>query len=175
MQTTKRVAASALASLLAAFGLLFGLAGTAHAATCSGTYPPTSCSGTVSSSVVGPGGRLSFSASGFQPLESVAADIHSTAVYVGTFQADSTGTVSGTVTVPANEPTGQHELVLTGQRSGAVVSIPFTITRVQAGKAKGLPFTGQNTLAFLAVGAGLVVAGGGTVVAGRLRRHRTSD
>ncbi len=49
----------------------------------------------------------------------------------------------------------------------AAVSPTFGATRVAAASPTALPFTGGTTALLLALGTGLVVAGGGLVVSGR--------
>lgn len=163
-----------VALLVALLGVAPSLAG---AATCSssGSYPPGACSVSVSVTVITPGGSFSFTTPPvFDPGELVNATIHSQVYQVGTFRANSSGAVSGTVTVPSTIAPGTHEFILTGETSGQVVSTTFQVVLPAAAAAPpsnaSLPFTGAVVFPVLGAGAGLLVAGG--VLLFLLRRRR---
>ncbi|HSF27165.1 MAG TPA: fibronectin type III domain-containing protein [Actinomycetes bacterium] len=65
--------------------------------------------------------------SGFGPDEPVSATLHSTPVDLGTLTAAADGTVTGTVTIPADTPAGDHTIQLVGQNTGHVVDIPISV------------------------------------------------
>jgi hypothetical protein len=56
----------------------------------------------------------------FQPGERVRAQMHSSELDLGTLEAGPDGTVVFTWVIPADTSLGQHEVVLTGSRSGSV-------------------------------------------------------
>ncbi|TQK50642.1 LPXTG-motif cell wall-anchored protein [Streptomyces sp. SLBN-118] len=53
---------------------------------------------------------------------------HGGTVYLGTFTADGTGAVSGTVTIPERTRPGDYLFTLEGQESGITLSAPLTVT-----------------------------------------------
>ena len=82
-------------------------------------------SASVGSSTVTVGGKLSVSARGFVPGETVTATVHSEPVVIGSKAADASGAVSFTWTVPRGFVAGAHEVVLVAD-SGSV-RVPFTV------------------------------------------------
>jgi hypothetical protein len=64
---------------------------------------------------------------GFKPSEAVTVAIHSTAIQLGTFTANSIGVASGAIMIPVGTIVGYHEIYLTGTTSGHVVVIPAWI------------------------------------------------
>lgn len=175
----RKSALAGLSLIVTAFALFIGLAGPASAApACEGGYPPAQCTVQLSSNVVAPGGTLSFSADGFQAGETVIATVHSAPIQVGTFEANSDGVVSGTVTIPTSLDPGRHTLTLTGTASGVVKSSNFTVTAAAAAGAPGvghnsggtLAFTGMQVVSFLGAAAVLIVAGSLLLVVSRRRR-----
>lgn len=145
------------------------------------SYPANNnCTYTISVTIVTPGGTITFTITGiFTPFESITIYIHSTPVVVGHLTADAHGNVSGTVTVPADTPPGQHTLEAVGA-NGQTASIPFTVsatpgsTTGASGSSSGsLPFTGADIAAMSAVGAALIIGGGVAFTTGR-RRKRAS-
>jgi Carboxypeptidase regulatory-like domain len=71
----------------------------------------------LSAGTVQPGGAVHVTGAGFVPGESVAVELHSDPIALGTVTADSDGVVDTTVTIPADAPAGAHRIVLTGQMS----------------------------------------------------------
>ena len=103
---------------------------------------------------------------GFQPFEVVRVTLHSTPQNVGVFTADASGTVTVSFTVPAGTPVSDdHTLVLVGDK-GTYFQEAFEVAAV--GDAR-LAYTGASVGLPLALGAGLLVAGGGVLVATRRR------
>jgi hypothetical protein len=66
-----------------------------------------------------------FTAGGFTAGEKVSETLHSTPVHVGDVRAGRKGTVSAAVKVPKSLPVGEHELLLTGLKSGHVDAMSF--------------------------------------------------
>jgi LPXTG-motif cell wall-anchored protein len=128
----------------------------------------------LTSSVVARGGQDHGRGSGFQSHERVNVYIHSNLVFVGSTIADSNGVAELTFTVPASLPAGHHTVEFVGESSGQVDSAPLTITGSSVAPASSgstLPFTGGSDVWQLtAIGAGLVLVGGGVVVGVRRRR-----
>jgi len=104
----------------------------------------------------GAGSSITVTGTGFEPGESVAIELHSTPVLLGTVIANSSGAISGTFTIPASAPEGSHSLVLTGSVTG-VSSGGITI-------GGPLAFTGTNpvplglgAVALVGIGIGLIL------------------
>jgi hypothetical protein len=106
-----------------------------------------------------PGAMLSFDLVGYLPYENVAVVAYSTPIFLGWFQADATGRVSGSVAIPAALEGGTHTLQLTGASSGFVASGSFTLLALAASGAEittlwlGLALLGTGGV-LLAVRAG---------------------
>jgi hypothetical protein len=122
---------------------------------------------TSGSSIVRPGGTLSYAAKGFWAGETVSIVANSTPVNLGTTKADANGNVSGTVTIPSTMALGAHTLVLTGQSSGVVVNIAFTVGSVP-GASTDVVSSGW-TIPVLALGATGAVS---AISAGLIARRR---
>jgi hypothetical protein len=117
---------------------------------------------------------------GFQPYEVVTVTLHSTPQTVGTFTADAQGTVTVTFTLPAGTPVGNHTLVYEGdqgtyfQESIAVAAAsPAAATATAA--SGGLAYTGASIALPLALGTGLLAAGGGALLITRRRSAGASQ
>jgi len=82
-----------------------------------------------------PGAQLAFDLTGYLPYENVAVVAYSTPVFLGWFQADATGRVSGSVAIPAGLEGGTHTPQLTGATSGFVASGSFTLLALAASGA----------------------------------------
>jgi hypothetical protein len=154
----------------------------AQAATCTDAYGnAAACAGSGSStSQAGPGDTVNETATGFGSGSNADADFESTPIPLGTFKADSTGTVRFSFKVPKVAP-GLHHVVVRGvSPTGAahIVSLPITVTGgAAAGGAaggRGLPFTGFELGAASLLGAGLLGAGTVAVVSGRKRKSGLS-
>lgn len=111
------------------------------------------------------GGTLSFDLDGFLPYENVSVVVYSTPVFLGWFQADAAGRVSGTVTLPAGLEGGTHTLQLTGAASGFVASGSFVLLALAA--------SGADTDA-LWMGTALLGLGGALLVARAGGRRRAA-
>lgn len=140
--------------------------GTTTAPTDAPTGTPTDAPGattstvTFSASEVAPGASQTATATGFTAGESVTAVMYSDPVNVGTFMADDSGTVRATFTVPAGTPAGEHRLVLTGQRSGAVAEGTFAVgTNPVAAVFGALASTGTDANRWAWAGVLLLVSG----------------
>ena len=88
---------------------------------------------------------------------------------LGSTTADSEGNFRATLTIPSSLAPGVYTLIAT---SGGEVLSTATI-RVLAATTGGLAFTGSNVGPGLAVGVGLIVAGGLLLLAVRRRRRST--
>lgn len=127
----------------------------------------------------------------FAPGQRVAFGVESVFQQLGTAIASADGEVAATFTVPTNLTDGQHHVVFKGTGFDGQpneVRIPFVVnggrftgTGAGAGTGAGsgtvnvggvqLPRTGSDELVpLLVLGAGLVVAGGSTVMVARRRR-----
>src|SRR5262249_30594541 len=108
--------------------------------------------------------------------EKVKAEFHSTPVDAGTFTADPSGNISGTLAIPASLAAGSHTLTLTGEFVSS--SYAFQVVNAPAPSASTseptptteLPHTGASTLRPTALAILLIILGGVTLVGARRRR-----
>jgi hypothetical protein len=140
-----------------------------------GHQPPGQCyQGSANKTIVTPGGTMTFSgpAGGFGNGESYGLFVFSTQQQVGSGQAATDGSFTTTVTIPSSLPAGRHTLEAYGNTSHNAVAVQFTVAAATASGSKGLPFTGADYVwPMTAAGAGLIVAGGLTMLSVR-RKHR---
>ena len=185
------LASAASAAVLVAAPLVG--AQTAHAQPPSPTcyaYPPVPPQLTLSRTAVPAGGTLTFRGNCFAPFERVVAELHSHEVVLGKFKADARGVVTGKVTIPRKTKLGYHTFELEGRKSGLELSARIKVLRAkhvqghrgpeQSDWSDGrgnshhrpaLAATGsEQALAVSGIAAGLVAAGGGTMLAVRRRR-----
>lgn len=81
--------------------------------------------------VVGPGGRITITGTGYQKFSPVRIFMMSTPVELGTAWTDTNGKFTLTVTVPTDVVTGSHELQINGYNtSGAVRSASLAVQSV---------------------------------------------
>ncbi|GAA2974987.1 hypothetical protein [Actinokineospora diospyrosa] len=97
--------------------------------------PPTAAplpvrAATVSaaSGAVAAGGTVSVTGSGFSADEQVNVVLKSDPLFLAPARADAAGAVSYTAVIPADVPAGAHTLEFTGSKSGAVGSVPLTVS-----------------------------------------------
>jgi LPXTG cell wall anchor motif len=121
----------------------------------------------VSSSSLGAGSQVLAAGPVLARLAEAADSRVGGAVPGATAAAD--GSFRTTVTIPAGTRPGVY--TLTASSRGEVLSV--ATIRVVAVIAGGLPFTGTDLVPGLALGAGLIVAGGLLLLAVR-RRHRST-
>jgi hypothetical protein len=163
-------------------------------------YPPSPSEGlTVSESTVTPGESITVSGNGAAPGATVTITLTRVSsslgaghrviaagpalarlvvaflplaqgsVTLGRTTAEDDGSFSVTVTIPLDTDPGVY--TLSAISGGEVLSVA-TIRVVAA--SGGLPFTGTDVVPGLAVGAGLIVAGGLLLLAVRRRRRSTA-
>jgi hypothetical protein len=163
-------------------------------------YPPGSDEGlTVSESTVSPGESFTVSGDGAEPgatitvtltrvssslgaghqivaaspalarLVAASRPLAQGTVNLGRTTAEDDGSFSVTVTIPSTTDPGVY--TLSAISGGEVLSVA-TIRVVAA--SGGLPFTGADVVPGLAVGAGLIIAGGLLLLAVRRRRRSTA-
>jgi len=137
------------------------------------TDPAANTPGTGSTSTTAtatPGAKITKVFTGFQPYEVVTLVLHSDPVVLGTFTADADGVVTAEFTLPAGTELGTHHLVLDGDM-GTHYSEEFVVTGTAAtvSDSESLAYTGASVGLPLALGAGLLVAGGGALVVTRRR------
>ncbi|WP_116453173.1 LPXTG cell wall anchor domain-containing protein [Blastococcus litoris] len=113
---------------------------------------------------VAPGEKRMLRLSGYLPNEVVTLVLHSTPQNLGTFTADSSGTITVAFTVPAGTPAGAHNLVVT-RADGTTVTYPVTVAKA----GPRLASTGADVTVPLVLGGGLVLAGAGALVVARRR------
>ena len=117
---------------------------------------------------VAPGEKRVLRLTGYLPNETVTLVLHSTPQNLGTFTADSSGTVTVAFTAPAGTPAGAHNLVVT-RADGSTVTYPVTIAAAAAARPT-LASTGADVTAPLLVGITLLLAGAGALFLARRSR-----
>lgn len=129
-----------------------------------------------------PDQSVTLAGSGFQPDESVEVDVHSAATKLATTQADASGHISVTVTLPSTLSNGTHTLTATGALGTATFSFVVDVTTAPAtpttpaGSSSGsgtggLAETGSDVFGGLLLGSVLAAAGALALLLGK-RRHR---
>lgn len=88
------------------------------------------------------GGTLAIAEGGFIAGEAVPVVLYSTPTVLATLTADGTGTVRGTVTIPAGTTAGAHTLVLYGE--AMVKAATITVQAATQPAAQALPRTGTD-------------------------------
>ncbi|MGO1539388.1 MAG: Ig-like domain repeat protein [Leucobacter sp.] len=124
------------------------------------------------------GERVVFAAGPFAEGTEVSAEVHSDPIDLGTATVDANGMVSFAWTVPADF-LGDHEIVFTTD-GGTELSAAFTVVAASSGSddgtggsgdssanGSGLATTGTDGIAGLAVGALVLLAGMGVMLAAR--------
>ncbi len=128
---------------------------------------------TVSVSQPAPGQPITISICCFRNGSTVTFTIFSDPVVLGTATADAQGVATGSFTIPANLPAGNHTIVSSGiGPNGQPVSYSRAITLVSATSATPLARTGSSnsTVPLAAAGATSVVVGAGLVAVAMKRR-----
>ena len=119
-------------------------AGTTTTTTATTTGPPLTTS--AGSGPVQAGTSLTVAGAGFDAGETVDFALFSTRVDLGTGMADSSGDVTKTVAIPASLPAGTHMITATGETSGVVDTVSFTVTApTSTTTTGGAPTTGATT------------------------------
>jgi hypothetical protein len=173
----RAVLASAASAAMLVAAPLVG-AQTAHA-----QYPPPPPNLTLSRTTVPAGGALTFVGTGFAARQQVTASLFSNEVVLGRYRATRTGVVTGKVTIPRRTVLGSHTFKLTARHPdltlSVVISVPVRLGLPGSEHAgsqhphhrANLAETGsEKALALGGTAAGLVAAGGGTMLAVRRRR-----
>lgn len=123
-----------------------------------------------------PGDSVSVAGDGFTPGEKVYMVVYSTPMLVGTLTADSSGSVSGSFTLPADLTPGSHTLVAYSMTRALAVPITVAVQAAQSQADAGsagqttLPATGSNGWALAIAGTGLLALGSTAVRMSRRRR-----
>ncbi|MBM7817633.1 DNA-binding beta-propeller fold protein YncE [Cellulosimicrobium cellulans] len=133
---------------------------------------------TLSPARVRAGAQVTATAEGFVPGEWVSATLFSTPTDLGMYRADASGTLTATVTVPADAAAGLHRFALVGQVDGRVLWTELEVLATdgapggsdgeQPGRPDGLATTGAHVGALVGL-AVVLVAGGATIVVARRR------
>ncbi|MFJ4223154.1 carboxypeptidase regulatory-like domain-containing protein [Microbacterium sp. NPDC089695] len=132
---------------------------------------------TLSVGSVRAGGAITVTGAGFSAGETVAFELHSDPLALGSLTADQSGRISGTLRIPASAPVGAHTLVALGAGASIQASVALQVTAAATGGAAGAA-TGPDRLA--ATGAeipavplftGLVLAVLGAALMRRRRAH----
>lgn len=75
-----------------------------------------------------PGAPVPFKFNGFDPGSPVTVEVHSAGIPLGSFTADSTGTVAGSLAIPANLSPGVHQIEFAGTNNTSPRSIDVLIS-----------------------------------------------
>jgi hypothetical protein len=159
---------AAAAVVVAAWALL----GTVWAGP-AGAYPAgTSASVSVSASCVEAGGTLGVFGEGFAPNAEVRLSLESDAVLLGFAQADASGALSASVTVPGGVSAGQHTLRADSATDSAFAAVQVGCGTAGGGGGGGLSETGVAVAGFGALAVALLAGGALLLLVGRRRvRH----
>ncbi|SDG05398.1 hypothetical protein SAMN05216553_10595 [Lentzea fradiae] len=95
---------------------------------------PAARAATVSSAtgVVEAGREVTVTGTGFAADEQLTVTLGPSKMFLAPAKSDAAGAVSHTATIPADVPAGAYTLDLTGASSGAVGSVPLTVTAAAA-------------------------------------------
>lgn len=122
----------------------------------------------VATGSVNAGGEIAVTGENFAPGESVAFELHSDPIALGSLVADGDGRLSGTLRIPASAPVGSHTLVAVGAESAIEASVALQVSAatgagtgtgstttppVRGAAATGLASTGSD------VPGGILIAG----------------
>jgi LPXTG-motif cell wall-anchored protein len=130
-------------------------------------YPPGQCKAKLSQSSTTPGGHITISGSGFTPGEQVQVQWDDGTVQ--TVAAGADGTVAAVLTIPTDATPGRHFAALYGVLSTQYLSAPVAVNASNSGR---VPNTGASGIVpMVGAGAGLVLAGGLTLMVVRRRRR----
>lgn len=124
---------------------------------------------TLSADSIRAGKDLTVAGTGFEPGATIAFELHSDPIALGTLTADAGGVLKGSLRIPASAPAGKHTLVaLAG--STVIASTAVTVTAATPGgpstggattPGTGLASTGADApVAVVAIGVLLAVLGG---------------
>lgn len=102
-----------------------------------------------------PGEQVTIGGSDFKPNTTVTATMFSTPTVLGTFTTNSSGSFTGSVTIPSSASIGTHTIVLSGTNyAGSNASVTLSLEVI------GLADTGSANIAYLAMVASLLVMAG---------------
>lgn len=136
---------------------------------------------TISAPSVQAGGVITVSGTGFVPGESIAFELHSDPIALGSLFADADGRVSGTLRIPASAALGSHTLVALRNGVPLQSSVALQVTAAAATAVTGAAATGAavtpprglaatgGDLPAVALVTGLFLALAGTVLVRRRR------
>lgn len=120
----------------------------------------------VAADSVRAGDEITVSGENFTPGETVAFELHSEPIALGTLVADGAGRLSGSLRIPAAVPVGSHTLVAVGAESAIEASVALQVTAATgAGTGTGTaqPVRGAATTGLANTGGELP---GGILIAG---------
>lgn len=119
----------------------------------------------LGASFVAPGGSLAVSAGGFGSGTLVTLELHSTPEELSTVEVPATGSISTTVQIPTNTPTGSHEIVAIGvSATGAALQETSPIMIGFDSTPPTIPASGQPGAISLSTNSIDTSAGPATVV-----------
>lgn len=122
----------------------------------------------VAAGSVSAGGEIAVTGKNFAPGETVAFELHSDPIALGSLVADSDGRLSGSLRIPATAPAGSHTLVAVGAQSAIEASVALQVTAATgagtgSGSATTPPVRGAAATGLASTGAELP---GGILIAG---------
>ncbi|MET0728661.1 MAG: LPXTG cell wall anchor domain-containing protein [Acidimicrobiales bacterium] len=163
-------------TLLLATGLLFAMAGTAHAQQSppAGCYPTCADRAAVTDISVVPGGPITINVQTFR--NSVTFTMFSAPVVLGTATANAEGVATLTATIPSGTATGTHTIEATGMGADGqplMVSTKIEVMAAGGTGAANLPTTGSSSTTPMTQVAVAAIAGGGLLVLLANKRRTT--
>ncbi|GAA3027638.1 hypothetical protein [Actinokineospora globicatena] len=109
--------------------------------------------------VVAAGGTVAVTGSGFAADEQVTVVLRSDPLFLAPAKADAAGALSYSAAIPGDVPAGAHTLEFTGAKSGAVGSVPLTVSPATPPSAAPAvrPASSESSLGWWPVGASVVL------------------
>lgn len=161
---SRRLVTAGILTFLIALSMLVGVSS-------SNAYPVQPGPLPVASGTLTPGGTVTLAGGGFAPGAAVSIYVYSTPTLLARTAANATGSITVTVTIPADLPPGSHTLQATGPAAGGGttdLTTAFTVTAIATSPGK-LPMTGFPTFTVLGIAAIVILLGGAFLYISRRR------
>ncbi len=128
-----------------------------------GTDPEPAPALELSAGSIRAGADITISGTGFAPGETIAFELHSDPIKLGSLRADAGGVLTGTLRIPGSAPAGAHTLVaLSGTTVIASTALTVTAAAGTGGQSGGSASPGGSAAS---PGAGLATTGADAPVA----------
>ncbi|GLW89512.1 hypothetical protein [Actinokineospora globicatena] len=121
--------------------------------------PARAATVSTAAGVVAAGGTVAVTGSGFAADEQVTVVLRSDPLFLAPAKADAAGALSYSAAIPGDVPAGAHTLEFTGAKSGAVGSVPLTVSPAAPPSAAPAvqPASSESSLGWWPVAAGAVL------------------